>query len=238
MTKSILIAETNQDQITIKSQVVPYITKIAYFLGDKLIFPWFFRQVEIIGQENIPKNGAVIVAPTHRSRWDALIVPYATGRITSGRDPYFMVSANEITGVQGWFIRRLGGFPVNTQRFTLDSLYHSVNLLSQDHMVVIFPEGNIFRSDEVKPLKRGVAKIALEVIQNYPQTEIKILPISIKYSEFKPTRGSAVSVKIGVPLMVKEYQTSSIRENSFRLTADLQTCLQNIHDDNFISSKS
>jgi 1-acyl-sn-glycerol-3-phosphate acyltransferase len=240
MTNNILIPETKQENIIRKYRVVPWLAKLAYFLGDKLIFPWFFRQVKIIGQENIPKDGAVIIAPTHRSRWDALIVPYATGRMTSGRDPYFMVSANEIKGIQGWFIRRLGGFPVNTQRFTLDglqdSLYYSVNLLSQGNMVVIFPEGNIFRSEEVKPLKRGVAKIALEVIQNYPETEIKILPVSIKYSEPKPSRGSAVSVKIGHPLMVEDYQAISVREDSFRLTADLQASLQTIHDDNFIAS--
>ena len=73
------------------------------------------------------------------------------------------------------------------------------------------------------------------MIQNYSQTEIKILPVSIKYSEPIPSRGSAVSVKIGVPLMVQYYQTNSFRENSFRLTADLQSYLQTIHDDNFIS---
>ena len=236
MTKSILIAQSNQEQVTIKSKIVPWLSKVAYFLGDKLIFPWFFRQVEITGQENIPKYGAVIIAPTHRSRWDALVVPYATGKIISGRDPYFMVSANEMRGIQGWLIGRLGGFPVNTDRFSLNSLYHSVNLLSQNNMVVIFPEGNIFRSDEVKPLKRGVAKIALEVIQNYPESEIKILPVSIKYNEPMPSRGSSVSVKIGVPLQVKDYHTNSVRKNSFYLTADLENYLQTIHDDNFIFS--
>jgi 1-acyl-sn-glycerol-3-phosphate acyltransferase len=233
MTKTILITATKQATIT--SQVVPWITKIAYWLGDKLIFPWFFRHIKITGQENIPADGAVIIAPTHRSRWDALVVPYATGRIVCGRDPYFMVSVNEIKGIQGWFIRRLGGFPVDPKRSTFETVQYSVDLLSQENMLVVFPEGNIFRSDEVKPLKRGVAKIALEVTHNQPELEVNILPVSIKYSEFLPRRGSAVSVKIGVPLKVMNYRTSSVRESSFSLTADLQTSLENIHNDNFIS---
>ncbi len=91
MTKNtVTLPKNNEREITITSQVIPWMTRIAYFLADKLIFPWFFRKIQITGQENVPKNGAVIIAPTHRSRWDALIVPYATGRTTSGRDPHFI----------------------------------------------------------------------------------------------------------------------------------------------------
>ena len=221
-----------QNQIQITSQVAPLLTKLAYFLADKFIFPWFFGKIKITGKENVPQDGAVIIAPTHRSRWDALMVPYATGRMTSGRDPHFMVSANEIKGVQGWLIRRGGGFPVDPKRPGIDSLRHSIDLLSQEHMVVIFPEGNIFRTDEVKPLKRGIAKIALEVESQNPQVAIKILPVSIKYSKAVPTHGSNVSIHIGTCLDVSNYQGYSERENSFRLTDDLHQSLQEIHTQN------
>ena len=237
MTKTTLATNNHHSEITITSQVVPWMTKIAYGLAKKLVFPWFFRGVQVTGQENVPKKGAVIIAPTHRSRWDALMVPYATGRITSGRDPHFMVSANEMKGFQGWFIRRFGGFPVNTSRPGLESLRHSVDLLSQENMVVIFPEGNIFRTDDVKPLKRGIAKIALDVEKNQPEMEIKILPVSLKYSEEIPQRGSSVSVKIGSCMTVKEYQIGSDRENSIRLTKDLHERLQALHDRNSVTAK-
>ncbi len=239
MTKTTTLTENNHhSQVKITSGVVPWMTKIAYGLADKLIFPWFFRHINITGTENVPKTGAVIIAPTHRSRWDALVVPYATGRITSGRDPHFMVSANEMKGVQGWFIRRFGGFPVNTQRPGLESLRHSADLLSQENMVVIFPEGNIYRSEEVKPLKRGIAKIALEVEKDHPQMEIKILPVSIKYDQEIPQRGSSVSIKIGSCLTVKDYQNGSDRENSIVLTKDLQKSLQEVHGQNSIESNN
>ncbi len=234
MTKTTIDNETKESEVQIKSEVAPWMTKLAYPLAGKIIFPWFFKQLQITGQENVPKTGAVIVTPTHRSRWDALVVPYATGRKTSGRDPHFMVSANEMTGIQGWFVRRFGGFPVDTEHPGLDSLRHSIELLSQDMMVVIFPEGNIFRTDEVNPLKRGVAKIALEVEEKNPEVEIKILPVSIKYSEPIPSRGSSISVKIGSCLTIKDYEQNefSARKNSILLTSDLQTSLQQLHDQN------
>ncbi|WP_373480286.1 lysophospholipid acyltransferase family protein [Geminocystis sp.] len=214
----------------ITSHISPFLIQLVYPLTTKLIFPFFFKEITIIGKENVPKNGGLIIAPTHRSRWDALIVPYATGKLVSGRNPHFMVSANEMKGIQGWVIRSLGGFPVNTDKPGLDSLRHSFDLLCQEEMVVIFPEGNIFRTDEVQPLKRGVAKIALEVEITNPEVEVKILPVSIKYSQPIPSRGCSVTVTLGECLKVREYQGKSTRENSLILTADLTKSLQKIHE--------
>lgn len=223
-----LLADHESSEI--KSQVAPWLSKIAYPLGKRIILPFFFKKVTITGEENIPHSGAVIVAPTHRSRWDALIVPYAVGRLSSGRDPHFMVSANEMKGIQGWFIRRLGGFPVNTERPGIESLKHSFELLCQGEMVVIFPEGGIFRTDKVQPLKRGVAKIALDTEEVRPEVETKILPVNIAYDQEIPQRGSSVTVNIGKPLTVKDYNvpTHSTKQNSIHLTQNLEQSLINL----------
>ncbi len=219
-----------QTETQITSGVAPWLTKIVYPFAKYFLMPFFFKKITVTGQENIPTEGAVIIAPTHRSRWDALIVPYATGRLVSSRDPHFMVSANEIKGIQGWFITRLGGFPIDTSHPGFSSLKHSFDLLSQGKMVVIFPEGNIFRTDTVNPLKRGVAKIALEVAIAHPEKTIKILPVSLKYSEKIPQRGCSVEVKIGECLKVNEYPADSSRENSLQLTRDLENSLKAIHE--------
>jgi 1-acyl-sn-glycerol-3-phosphate acyltransferase len=84
-----MMKNSNKQQIT--SHIAPWLINIVYPLGSSLVIPFYFGKIDISGQENIPPSGAVIVAPTHRSRWDALLVPYATGRLVSGRDLYFMV---------------------------------------------------------------------------------------------------------------------------------------------------
>ncbi len=233
MTIDTEIRETDRSLNTeaqITSSVAPWLTKLIYPLAKYLIMPFFFKKITIIGQENIPSDGAVIVAPTHRSRWDALVVPYCTGRLVSGRDPHFMVSEDEVKGIQGWFIRRMGGFPIDTRHPGLQSLKHSFDLLCQNEMVVIFPEGGIFRTKEVKPLKRGVAKIALEVAIAKPEREINILPVSLKYSEVIPQRGCSVIVTIGECIKVNDYPADASRENSRKLTKDLENALKSIHE--------
>ena len=216
--------------LTANSRISPWIARLLYPLGSYIILPSFFSKIEITGQENIPTKNPVIVAPTHRSRWDALIVPYAVGRNVSGRDLRFMVSANELKGLQGWFIRRMGGFPIDTERPGASSLRHSVELLEDNEMLVIFPEGNIIRDRKIHNLKRGVARIALDVVAEKPGTEVNILPVSLRYSDLYPSWGASVKVEIGVPLNAAEYLQDSIRRSSQKLTKALEAELQKLHE--------
>jgi 1-acyl-sn-glycerol-3-phosphate acyltransferase len=217
--------------------VSPCVASIVYPLGYYIVLPLFFGRIEITGQENIPKTGPVILAPTHRSRWDALILGYATGRYTSGRDLRFMVTIDEYNKpIQGWFIRQMGGFPVDTQRPDFASLNYSVELLRSGEMVVIFPEGapgeegEVFRDNKIHPLKRGLALIALETELKQPDCKTKILPISLKYSEPYPSWGTDVAIKIGSPINVADYQTNSLRKSSQRLTGHLEAALKDLHE--------
>ncbi|TVQ58725.1 MAG: 1-acyl-sn-glycerol-3-phosphate acyltransferase [Spirulina sp. DLM2.Bin59] len=217
--------------IPVASRISPLISAIAYPLGNQVILPYYFSQIRVMGQENIPKTGPVILAPTHRSRWDALIVAHTTGKTVTGRYLRFMVSADEMRGVQGWFIRRLGGFPVDTHAHhrKLASLDHTVNLLNQGKMVVIFPEGDIFRGSGVQPIKRGVAMVALQAQAEREAREcnapVQIVPVSLQYSQQIPRRGSEVTVKIGEAIAVNQYPQLSMKGASKQLTQDVAAAL-------------
>ena len=118
----------NRHQFCFSACPVPLFTDFdapGLFSGsNKLVVPAYFGAVEVIGQEHIPASGPIILAPTHRARWDSIILPLAAGRPVTGRDLRFMVSADEVKGLQGWLIRRLGGFAVNVKRPTISSLRH------------------------------------------------------------------------------------------------------------------
>ncbi len=218
-----------QQSSDVDSRISPWVARMLYPLGCYVIIPLFFGKIEITGQENIPQQDSVLVAPTHRSRWDALLVPYAVGRMVSGRDLRFMVSANEVKGIQGWFVRRMGGFPVDTERPKIDSINHSIQLLQEnDEMLVIFPEGGIYRDNIIYPLKRGVALIALEAAAN-PKRNVQILPVGVRYSQPIPSWGTNVEINIGSPLKVTDYLSNSLRKSSQQLTSDLQTSLKKLY---------
>lgn len=212
------------------SQFSPWLIAAAYPLGRYGVVPAFFQQVEVIGRHHLPLSGPVILAPTHRSRWDAVMVPFAAGHDITGRHLRFMVSADEVTGLQGWLIRRLGGFPVDTHRPAIATLRHGVELLQQSQSLVIFPEGNIFREPQVQPLKPGLARIALQAEVNHPDLGVKIVPIHIHYSSPTVPRRCRVQIQIGAPLLVSNYCLSSPKLSAQQLTADLYRQLSGLGD--------
>jgi 1-acyl-sn-glycerol-3-phosphate acyltransferase len=217
------------------SRVSPLLGPLSYLLGRHLVLPLFFGRIKITGKHNIPTTGPVILAPTHRARWDALLVPYATSEIT-GADLRFMVTISECQGIQGWFVRRLGGFPVDPQHPTISTLRHGVSLLQQGKTLVIFPEGGIFRDGEVHSLKSGIARLSLSAELNHPGLGVKIVPVSINYSQPYPNWGTDVSIDIGNAINVAEYTNGTVKQNAKRLTEDLAKAMQNLnHQESKIS---
>lgn len=211
------------------SRFSPWLTPIAYFLGEKIILPGYFRHIEIVGQEYLCHRGPIILAPTHRARWDSIIIPYAAGRSVTGRDIHFMVTADEVKGLQGWFIRRLGGFAVNVRSPSISSLRHGIDLLQQEQMMVIYPEGGIFRDLEVHRLKPGLARIALQAEAQTHELGVKIIPVSLYYDAPCPHWRSRVEVAFDAPLEVSAYLPT--QENRALTAEEVKTSARHLTDD-------
>lgn len=215
------------------ARISPWLASLAYRLAHRVVMPLYFGKIQITGQENLPRSGAVLLTPTHRSRWDGLMIPYATGRWVTGRDVYFMVSANEMRGFQGWWVSRLGGFPVDTAKPGRSSIRRGVELLRRQRMLVVFPEGDIYRDGSVHPLKAGPAHMAIQAALA-EHMEVQVVPIALHYSQAVPTQGCAVTIKIGKPLATGSYLPDSspttLNQSQFKhstqaLTADLEARL-------------
>ncbi|BAZ29015.1 phospholipid/glycerol acyltransferase [Cylindrospermum sp. NIES-4074] len=227
----------NLQAAPVTSQVSPWLSHLMYLLGRHFVLPLFFGHIKITGQENIPKSGPVILAPTHRARWDSLVLPYATGRCVTGRDLRFMVTISECQGLQGWVVRRMGGFPVDPQHPAITTLRHAVDLLVDRQMLVIYPEGGIYRDGQVHPLKPGIARLALSAELSHPGLGVKVLPVGINYSQPHPNWGTDVSIHIGEPIQVTDYMNGSVKRDAKRLTADLANMLQQLsHRESQIAS--
>jgi len=180
--------------------VSPWLAPLAMVLTQDLAVPGFFSRVMVRGREHLPRSGAVLLAPTHRARWDALLVPHAAGRRVWGRDCRFMVTRDEMEGPQGWLLQRLGCFPVDQGRPTLASLRLAVNLLERGEQLVMFPEGRIHRHDETLRLHQGLARLAqLAAGQG---VDVRVVPVGIAYGQPVPRPGQAAAVQIGPALQV------------------------------------
>lgn len=71
--------------------------------------------------------------------------------------------------------------------------------------------------------------IALQAQTDRPEKEVKILPVTISYSQPYPSWGTKVKVNIGSPLTVNKYLDKSLRRSSQKLTNALQETLQKLY---------
>jgi 1-acyl-sn-glycerol-3-phosphate acyltransferase len=178
--------------------ISPWLSPLAMVVTQDLALPAFFGRVRVLGREHLPRVGPVLLAPTHRARWDALLLPHAAGRRVSGRDCRFMVTVDEMKGVQGWFLHRLGCFPVDQGRPTLASLRYAVDLLAAGQQLVVFPEGRIRRDDSPIRVHQGLARLALLAVGQ--GVELPVLPVGLAYGHPVPRPGDAAAVCFGPPL--------------------------------------
>ena len=217
-----------QSSQPVQSRVSPWLTKIIHPLGRYIVLPGFFREIEIIGKEYIPHTGAVILAPTHRTRWDALLTAYAVGPYVTGRNSRFMVSVNEMQGLQGWFVSRLGGFAIDTLKPSPAVIRHSIELLHQGEMLTIFPEGTMFRDGILHPVKEGLTRIATQALSLKPDLDLKIIPINLDYEDLYPKFRDRVTIELGKPLQVNDYQQFSSKTGAKKLHQDLVRSLEEL----------
>jgi 1-acyl-sn-glycerol-3-phosphate acyltransferase len=175
----------------------------------------FFSEVMVLGREQLPITGPVLLAPTHRARWDALLLPHAAGRRVTGRDCRFMVTIDEMVGVQGWFLHRLGCFPVDQGRPTMASLRLAIDLLARGQQLVVFPEGRIQRVDGPIHLRQGLARLAQ--LAEGQGVSVAVVPVGIAYAHAMPAPGDRAAVCFGAPLRA----AGQGRQAARAFTADL-----------------
>jgi len=220
-----------EDSHSIDSKISPWLTPLTYFLVGRIAIPLYFKSIEVEGQERLPREGGMILAPTHRSRWDPILLGYLAGRRVTGRDLRFMTLLEQTRGIQGWFVRHLGGFPLDRDRPGTASIRYSVDLLENGEMLVLFPEGHIFQDNEIHPIQPGVARIALQAIAKKPELKLSIVPIALRYDHQPPISwGSRVRIKVGDPISVGSEDLSAKKEATRRITSTLKEALKRLYD--------
>ena len=194
----------------------PFLGYIAMFVTQDIVMNMFFSEKKIINNNlSIPENCSIILAPTHRSRWDGLVLTMAMGRRVTQKDCRFMVTKSEMRGVQGWFLKRLGCFSINQSSPSLSALRYAIDLIAKKKQLVVFPEGRINRNGYKIPLKEGLYRLAC--LAKKKTNLITIVPIGIAYSEVFPRFRGKVSLCFGEPLYINNYLGLSIEEFNIML---------------------
>lgn len=120
------------------------------------LFRLSFGGCDVEGMENVPSEGPLIVASTHRSYLDPIILGAFIPRVL-----YFMAKSElfEKRPIAA-FIAAFGAFPVNRESVRGSTFRTSIKLLRSGGAIVVFPEGGIVDSLGDQGFKAGAGTLA------------------------------------------------------------------------------
>ena len=181
------------------------------FVTQDIVLRFFFSKKKVINKSfYIPSNTSIILAPTHRSRWDGLVLTMAMGRRVTNKDCRFMVTNSEMKGIQGWFLKRLGCFSINQLSPSLSALRYAIELIVKGEQLVVFPEGKINKYGKKLVLKEGLYRLAR--LATKKTKSIIIIPIGIAYSTVSPKFRGEFCLSLGKPIAMNECLNFNIKQ--------------------------
>lgn len=163
---------------------------LLYFLGRcfcAVAFGVLWRR-RVIGTENIPVEGGVILAANHASLADPPIVGSSVRRRV-----YFMAKQElfEALGF-GWLIKQLNAFPIRRVERDMGAFRMAQRILAAGEMLILFPEGTRQRGGKLGRARPGVGMLALK-------TNSLVVPVYVHNSHLAG-RLAPVTVVFGPPL--------------------------------------
>ena len=139
-----------------------------YFFWRGLLKPFFKikYRLKYVGVENVPKEGAYILASNHRRAIDPIFMG-----IGLKREILFMAKEELFKNkFLSWFLRKLGAFPVGRGKADTSSIRHFEKALEDGYLMGIFIEGTRAKDDNFLPPKNGVSLIAYD-------TKTPVIPV-------------------------------------------------------------
>ena len=180
-------------------------------------------RVRKIGIENVPRDGALILAPNHFSQMDHFFVG-----VYLRRKIRFMAKSQMFGPPVLTYVYKHGGvFPVRRGHHDEEAIETAKEILRQDEMLLIYAEGGRSRSREMGGPKPGIGRVALE-------SGAPVVPVAIYGSagvrRWKRLRFPRVTVQFGEPISFA-VESAPSRERQLEVATEIFGRVKEMYDE-------
>ena len=220
-----------------------------YNLGYTILKPYVdflikcsYNKILHVGRENVPTDGAIILAPNHTNTlMDALVVLASDNRrkVFVARADIFR--APILAKIFAFFkimpiMRQRDGFRAVKQNQEI--IDKAVDVLKDKVPFCIFPEGTHQAKYSLLPISKGIFKIAFQAQEQITDMPLYIVPVGLRYGDFFRFR-SSVRLQFGEAINVGKYiaehaeQTQAEQMNGLKqlLTERLESAIFYVPND-------
>ena len=129
---------------------------IAVFIC-KILFKIFYK-IEVVNKPNLKKDKSYMICSNHLHLFDPILIACNVDR------PMQFMGKQELFSnkFSNWFLRKLGGFPVDRDGADINAIKTSINILKNNEVLCIFPEGTRSKTGELGEFKSGAGMIAIK----------------------------------------------------------------------------
>lgn len=203
----------------------------------------YYREITVSNRDYLGQTGPVIIIANHpNTLMDAWIMGFI-----NRRKVHFVAKATFFNSpIKRKILHALGMIPLNRKADSAvsgvnnkDSFEACYKVLEAGGILVIFPEGTSFLERQLRELKTGTARIALEVEKrNNGLLHVQIIPVGLNYIDADRFRGK-VNVQVGKPIQINQHLLELYKAHqglaAKQLTAQFRTELNRVFvtiDDN------
>ena len=189
---------------------------LTLYVRIGLVF--FYRKFKSVTINPSVHDGSVIFAANHQNAFmDALAIV-----MTQPRTSYFLTQAKVFQSKLGnAFFSSIYMLPIYRERDGMHTIKKNKKifekcvdvLLEGKQPLTIFPEGNHNLRRSIRPLQKGIARIAFAVLDKDPDCNLRVAPVGINYSAHKEFR-SDLMVLFGEPFEVKPFYKTYLENNN------------------------
>lgn len=181
----------------------------------KTLFSMFFRG-DVAGVENIPREGAFLLAGNHASHLD----PPAIGSNVPRQISFFARKTLWKGGVLSWWMDQAGCIPVDRDGGSdVSAIKRVLKTLQEGKALILFPEGTRSKDGSLQPPKSGVGMIAC-------RARVPVVPVRIfdshqawgRGGRFTP--GVPVSIIYGPPLQVADIDDKTAGKERYQIASE------------------
>lgn len=180
-----------------------------FIIGIFTVFSRVFYKYEVIGAENVPDDGNIILAANHKSNLDPIFVASAIKNRTVATIGKKELFENKVLAS---ILNKLNVIPIDRDNPGISTIKTILKKLKEGYVVGIFPEGTRIKGNGFGEAKAGLALFAVKGKAN-------VIPISI-ISNYKLF--NKVTIYIDKPISFEEYYKQKLSTEDYeRLSSDV-----------------
>lgn len=179
------------------------------------IFSKNFFKFEVIGTENIPSEGNLIIAANHKSNLDPIFVASAVNK----KRKMTAIAKEELfkNKILAKILNKVEIIPINRQNPGLGTIKRILKYIKNDYALVMFPEGTRSKTDDFNNAKAGLSLFATKA-----KAEIVPCTIYSSYKLFKPAK-----IYFGKPISLEEYYKQKLTsEDHERISGEVMDIIK------------